>query len=205
MKRSLQEKYFFTHIHKKVQRKLTIVAKRCETASQASEGFSTELLCTEKCIEGISCWRPGCARPYELQGRWRPASRDRACLQAVENTAGPRSADVLARANTPGAEMLRAARHRAACLAWVGARSQMCWWFGLAQATLEFWVRFPNERNQGVLKFTPAVPAKVCVLITAVPSRKLFAWGEGDSGGHVLLETTSRGICGLVCPSRQSV
>ena len=56
-----------------------------------------------------------------------------------------------------------------------------------------------------MLKFTPAVPAKVCVLITAVPSRKLFAWGEGDSGGHVLLETTSRGMCGLVCPSRQSV
>ena len=29
----------------------------------------------------------------------------------------------------------------------------------------------------------------------------LFAWGEGDSGGHVLRETTSRGLCGLVCPS----
>ena len=29
-----------------------------------------------------------------------------------------------------------------------------------------------------------------------------FAWGEGDSGGHVLRETTSRGLCGLVCPSR---
>ena len=24
---------------------------------------------------------------------------------------------------------------------------------------------------------------------------------EGDSGGHVLRETTSRGLCGLVCPS----
>jgi hypothetical protein len=31
---------------------------------------------------------------------------------------------------------------------------------------------------------------------------KLFAWGEGDSGAHVLPETTSRGLCGLVCPSR---
>jgi hypothetical protein len=29
---------------------------------------------------------------------------------------------------------------------------------------------------------------------------KLFAWGEGDSGGHVLRESTSRGLCGLVCP-----
>jgi hypothetical protein len=24
----------------------------------------------------------------------------------------------------------------------------MDWWLGLAPATLEFWVRFPNERNQ---------------------------------------------------------
>jgi hypothetical protein len=24
----------------------------------------------------------------------------------------------------------------------------MGWWLGLAPATLEFWVRFPNERNQ---------------------------------------------------------
>jgi hypothetical protein len=37
----------------------------------------------------------------------------------------------------------------------------------------------------------------VCVFITAVPIIKLFAWGEGDSGGHVLRETTSRGLCGL--------
>ena len=40
--------------------------------------------------------------------------------------------------------------------------------------------------------------------MTAVPLIKLFAWGEGDSGGHVLRETTSRGLCGLVCPSRTS-
>jgi hypothetical protein len=41
----------------------------------------------------------------------------------------------------------------------------------------------------------------VCVFITAVPIIKLFAWGEGDSGEHVQRETTSRGLCGLVCPS----
>jgi hypothetical protein len=34
----------------------------------------------------------------------------------------------------------------------------------------------------------------VCVFITAVPITKLFAWGRGDSGGHVLRETTSRGL-----------
>ncbi len=27
---------------------------------------------------------------------------------------------------------------------------------------------------------------RVCVFITAAPVTKLFAWGEGDSGGHVL-------------------
>jgi hypothetical protein len=42
------------------------------------------------------------------------------------------------------------------------------------------------------------------VFIAAVPITKLFAWGEGDSGGHVLRETTSRGLCGLVCPSHTS-
>jgi hypothetical protein len=43
----------------------------------------------------------------------------------------------------------------------------------------------------------------VCVY-TAGPSTKLFAWGGGVIGGHVLRETTSRGLCGLVCPSRTS-
>jgi hypothetical protein len=42
------------------------------------------------------------------------------------------------------------------------------------------------------------------MFITAVPSTKLFASREGDSGEHVLRETTSRGLCGLVCPSRTS-
>jgi hypothetical protein len=44
----------------------------------------------------------------------------------------------------------------------------------------------------------------VCVFITAVPLIKLFVWGDGESGGHVLRETTSRGLCGLVCQSRTS-
>jgi hypothetical protein len=42
------------------------------------------------------------------------------------------------------------------------------------------------------------------VFMTAVPITKLFARGEGDSGGHVLLETTHRGLCGLVCPLHTS-
>jgi hypothetical protein len=38
------------------------------------------------------------------------------------------------------------------------------------------------------------LPLGVCVFITAVTILKLFAWGEGDSGGHVLRETTSPGL-----------
>jgi hypothetical protein len=41
-------------------------------------------------------------------------------------------------------------------------------------------------------------------IFPAVPIIKLFALEEGDSGGHVLRETKSRGLCGLVCPSRTS-
>ena len=39
----------------------------------------------------------------------------------------------------------------------------------------------------------------VCVLLLQdlLQVTKLFAWGE-ESGGHVLRETTSRGLCGLV-------
>ncbi len=40
----------------------------------------------------------------------------------------------------------------------------------------------------------------VCVFITAVPLIKLSAWGEGESGGHVQRETTSRSRCGPGCP-----
>ena len=32
---------------------------------------------------------------------------------------------------------------------WLGSDPLSVWWLGLAPATLEFWVRFPNERNQG--------------------------------------------------------
>jgi hypothetical protein len=32
---------------------------------------------------------------------------------------------------------------------WLGSDPLSAWWLGLAPATLEFWVRFPNERNQG--------------------------------------------------------
>ena len=47
-------------------------------------------------------------------------------------------------------------------------------------------------------------PDSVSVFITAVPITKVFACVGGEGGGHVLRETTSRGLCGLVCPSRTS-
>jgi len=56
------------------------------------------------------------------------------------------------------------------------------------------------------LLLSPLPPPSIgsqCVFITAVLITKLFAWG-GNNGGHVLRETTSRGLCGLVCPSRTS-
>ena len=49
----------------------------------------------------------------------------------------------------------------------------------------------PACRSRGPVRLAPS-------------SRMLFASGEGDSGGHVLRETTSRGLCGLVCPLRTS-
>ncbi len=42
------------------------------------------------------------------------------------------------------------------------------------------------------------------MFIIAVPITKVFACVGGEGGGHVLRETTSRGLCGLVCPSRTS-
>jgi hypothetical protein len=63
---------------------------------------------------------------------------------------------------------------------------------------------YPTRSWGGLGLVCPSRSERGCVFITAVPIIKLFAWGEGDSGGQVLRETTSRGLCGLVCPSRTS-
>jgi hypothetical protein len=47
----------------------------------------------------------------------------------------------------------------------------------------------------------------VCLLLQDLVQSCLHAWGGdqgGGMGGHVLRETTSRGLCGLGCPSRTS-
>ncbi len=52
----------------------------------------------------------------------------------------------------------------------------------------------PQQRRE---RHRRGSPDTVCVFITEVPITKLFEWGEGDSGGHVLRETTSRGLVDL--------
>jgi hypothetical protein len=54
------------------------------------------------------------------------------------------------------------------------------------------------HRRPGRVTVTAALVTDVCVFITAVPITKLFAWGGGDSGGHVLRGTTSRVVCLLL-------
>jgi hypothetical protein len=54
-----------------------------------------------------------------------------------------------------------------------------------------------------LLSYVSWAPPLQYVLITAVPIIKLFAWGKGDSGGHVLQETTSR-QCERTSPSHTS-
>jgi hypothetical protein len=69
---------------------------------------------------------------------------------------------------------------------WLGSDPLSAWWLGLAPATLEFWGRFPNERNQGkqahpVLKYR--VPqGSQCVM------SRLIHTGLGSSSliAHVL-------------------
>jgi hypothetical protein len=44
----------------------------------------------------------------------------------------------------------------------------------------------------------------VCVYYCSTYYKVVRLGGEGNNGGHVLRETTSRSLCGLVCPSRTS-
>jgi hypothetical protein len=53
--------------------------------------------------------------------------------------------------------------------------------------------------------FRVCVCVCVCLLLQDLIQNCLHGvWGEGDMGGHVLRKTTSRDLCGLVCPSRTS-
>jgi hypothetical protein len=47
-------------------------------------------------------------------------------------------------------------------------------------------------------------PLSVCVYYCSTYYKAVRVCGGGNNGEHVLRETTNRGLCGLVCPSRTS-
>jgi hypothetical protein len=59
-------------------------------------------------------------------------------------------------------------------------------------------------QDLAAVKCIKRVFACVCLLLQDLVQNCLHGGGGGDMGGHVLRETTSRGLCGLVCPSRTS-
>ena len=61
---------------------------------------------------------------------------------------------------------------------------------------------FSSQLEQGILIFF--LPERECVCLLLQDLVQSCLRGGGDIGGHVLRETTSRGLCGLVCPSRTS-
>ncbi len=44
----------------------------------------------------------------------------------------------------------------------------------------------------------------MCVYYCSTYYKAVRMGGRGNNGGHLLRETTSRRLCGLVCPSRTS-
>ena len=98
---------------------------------------------------------------------------------------------------------------------WLGSDPLSAWWLGLAPATLEFWVRFPNERNQGktgapcvkvpgssrvpsfiahVLHSPPPPPANSFVIGPAVINTTGQHPGGGDRDGMDLGSVTLKRI-----------
>ena len=59
----------------------------------------------------------------------------------------------------------------------------------------------PNHQWDGY-RSPAALPHVVMCLLLQDLVQSCSRGGGEDSGGHVLRETTSRGLCGLVCPSR---
>ena len=75
---------------------------------------------------------------------------------------------------------------------WLGSDPLSAWWLGLAPATLEFWARFPNERNQGkqalpVLKYR--VPHGSQCVMSRLIHTGLGSSSDDDDPFIVLTET----------------
>ena len=58
------------------------------------------------------------------------------------------------------------------------------------------------SKTVGVCKYQTAREVCVYYCSTYYKAVRVCVWEK--NGGHVLRETTSRGLCGLVCPSRTS-
>jgi hypothetical protein len=73
----------------------------------------------------------------------------------------------------------------------LGSDPLSAWWLGLAPATLEFWVRFPNEMNQGRQAHPAVINTHPCVKV------------PGSSRGLVVGSCTSHpGVLGSI-PKRE--
>ncbi len=89
-------------------------------------------------------------------------------------------------------------------------KGETMWVCGLSLGKLDargdtsIYILSVSPPQDGRCRTRPARRDLVCVFITAVPILKLFAWGMGDGGGHVLRETTTRGLTspGLTSPKR---
>jgi hypothetical protein len=88
------------------------------------------------------------------------------------------------------------------------AGSQFSTWYNVVKGrhmnvaftTLLSWKEFALARMLRIFG-----KPRMCVFITTVLITKLFACvGGGNNRGHVLQESTSRSLCGPVCPSRTS-
>jgi hypothetical protein len=62
----------------------------------------------------------------------------------------------------------------------------------------------PGTFTQGGALFSLVCVCFCPVLLRSTYYKAVRVGGRGNNGGHVLRETTSRGLCGLVCPSRNS-
>jgi hypothetical protein len=81
-------------------------------------------------------------------------------------------------------------------------------WIGYDTTSLDIEVdpqrcRFGSRKSEWTGDLIPTIRgsgACVCLLLQDLVQNCLR--GGGDMGGHVLRETTSRGLCGLGCPSK---
>ena len=83
----------------------------------------------------------------------------------------------------------------------VSSRTGKFYWYN-PDTKETIWICLTPKVNQATAVYQ--LYTQVCVLLLQDLVQSCSRGGGEDSGGHVLRETTSRGLCGLVCPSRTS-